>query len=193
MALNFGEDNLFLQSDVREQVVSQESNAVFGSIIKSIQYGYIDMAGSSTKTVTISEVNPTNSILIFLGNDGNVNLVKQIMTRIELTNGVTVTGFKNDSVNHGDARFCVIEFREGIIKLNQKGTIVSDGPTDTVNVATVDTTKAALFYEGATTDTGFDEGDMLAMLTLTDATTITAYRESYAGNLTVGFQLVEFY
>jgi hypothetical protein len=89
------------------------------SVIKSIQYGTIAFtaSGSDAPTATITSVDTTKAVALYLGASGNKlsvgsTQVAPTFARITLTNGTTVTATRDADLNGmaGTVAFCVVEF-----------------------------------------------------------------------------------
>lgn len=182
------------------------------SLIKSIQYGTVSFLAANSPTATITAVDVANSVVYRLGasSDGvtvNPQYAAQFSTVI-LTNATTVTG--NLSVGSYGANnvesFCVVEYRPGVVRSIQTGTVAVTGTgipnvtTGTATVTQVDAAKAQLFFGGFISNypgsgTGFlDQDSAGARITLTNGTTITAttsYVNTYV--LTSKFTLLEYF
>lgn len=86
-----------------------------------------------------------------------------------------------------------VSSRLASIKSLQKGTIALNNPATaaTATITSVDTAKAFVMYEGASSNQAGGGND--AYLDLTNATTVTAYLAvASTGNIIVGFTVVEF-
>jgi hypothetical protein len=167
--------------------------------IKSIQAGTITIAsGATSNTGTVTAVDPNNSVLIFLGNElsGSTD-PRTAYARIELTNATTITATRNTSAANTNAcNYVLIEFRPGVIKSVQRGTITASGAvSNTATITAVNTAKAWVMLLGWTT-TGATDGTTriyFCRATLTDATTVTFRRNEATSACTGSYQVVEFY
>jgi len=178
-------------------------------VIKAVQYGSINFTDDAflTLTDTINTVDLDNTYIIFLGATTNVaaeNLGVSLF-RVELTNATTVTAYRYEGDAFTDdltVQYCVVEFMPGVLKSVQAGTIFMNGAQHASNTATinsVNTTKSVVYHlgeiaAGAATGT---EPQAYTNLTLTNATTITAFRGSAGGSstddTTVGYIVTEYY
>ena len=81
-----------------------------------------------------------------------------------------------------------------VIKSIQSGTIgISNGSaSNTLTITSVSTAKAMITLQGVTTG-GTLNSSKLARIELTNATTITATRIGTSEDVTIGYQVVEFY
>lgn len=162
-----------------------------GVRIKSIQRGTLVLAGVTTNTATITAVDPTNTMLRFLGQtQGGGN--SGCSARIALTNGTTITGTRADATSTTTVSFEVIEFFPGVIKSIQRGTIdTSSVNPNTATITAVDTTRAMVDHLGySCTDTASGSpANWWTRLTLTNGTTVTA---NGGATSTTGYQVVEF-
>ena len=181
------------------------------SAIKSIQPVSITIAtGATSNTATITSVVTTNTVLIFggfstswVGAPDNY-FPNRFKARLELTNATTVTAYRNTS----DGSFTVtvtgtaIEFYPGNITSVQRGTITmngGEGASKTATITSVNTAKAVVVFLGQTTpsnNAGNPANNIsadlhCARLDLTNATTVTATTNATNGDVTVGYQVVE--
>jgi hypothetical protein len=185
------------------QGVPLEATYTPSSVI-SIQSGSITITDTNTSnTATITSVGTTTSAVTFTGQWGTdgANIIAYF-GRVDLTNATTVTATRADGTAGGTLTvgYQVVSFLPQFIKSLQKGTIVMTNGGSTSNTAivtSVNTAKAFLLYGGTcssdTVTSGNQVNALQNALTLTNATTVTATRNSSAGTgSTVGFTLVEF-
>jgi hypothetical protein len=173
--------------------------AQFGalSFVRSVQRGTIAVAAAAlTGTATITTVGLTNSLLVFNGSqsDNSLDAMNKALTRVELTNATTVTATRNTVGEIQTVSYEVIEFWPGVIKQVQRGTITMT--TASSATATIDgvTMAKALVEALGFSQTNIDGASViLSRLTLTNSTTVTANRTTGTGNVTIGYQVVEFY
>lgn len=172
------------------------------TILKSVQRGTITITnGSTSNTATITSVSTANAVVHLMGYSGNdtSNAVADFV-RVDLTNATTVTA-RRDSGTTGSATaaYEVIEFVASFVKSVQTGTIAfTDGGalTNTATITGVTTAKTLLFHTGQGVTGGTTSGGATSSietrLDLTNATTVTATRNTVAGTgATVGFTAVE--
>lgn len=177
------------------------------SLIKSVQAGAIDLNNATSATATLSpEVNTANTMLFFLGfstalNTGNTP--QQGYCALALTNSTTVTASRaaNPGASAQNVNWAALEFKAGVIKSIQRGTIVVDTATsNTAAITAVNTAKSLVQFLGQvsadtnTGTTGWNPTQFQHTVALTNATTVTAARVT-AGTIsyTVSYQVVEFY
>lgn len=83
------------------------------------------------------------------------------------------------------------------IKSIQRGTItVSAATSNTATITSVDTTKTLISKLGSTTTVSvasYEPGRSECRVELTNATTVTAYKNTSTDSITVGYQVVEYY
>lgn len=171
------------------------------SLIQSIQNVSITLStAQTTNTATITAVDPNNTLLAF-GFHRHIiaasTSISDVLTRVDLTNGTTVTATRNDTAggtSQSVVTCMVIEFKPGVIKSIQRGTITiaAASSTNTASVNAVNTAKSMLNFVGQTTSAVRTE-DGYARLDLTNATTITATRSNTNNAITIGYELVEFW
>ena len=152
------------------------------TLIKSIQYGTVETSA------TVNAVVVANSILINTGFTMADDSPDKL-NRITLTNTTTVT-----QTGAGMCSFVLIEFEPGVIKSKQSGSISLDSATsNTATISSVSTTKSIVLKMGqASTTSGSSLGGHLAMVTLTNATTVTATCLGSETDNNVYFDVIEF-
>lgn len=166
------------------------------SLIKSIQRGTINVISSGAATATIAAVDLANSIITKTGLDagGASGQPAETVTRVELTNATTVTASINSSIAANRVTgYEVIEFRPGVLKSVQSGTINSAAPSATATITGVDVNKAFVFNLGHITNlTTMQANTMYIRMELTNGTTVTQYNN---GSFTVigGYYVAEFF
>lgn len=166
------------------------------SLIESIQYGTVSLGAGTTATATITAVDVSRSVLIDLRSLNNWSAGTQpayTSTRLTLTNSTTVTGDRNASGGITcSAGFAIVQFRPGVIKSVQYGNINGGAATNTATITSVNTDKTFLLSLGIIGDTGGLDGYFYSILSLTNATTVTATRGIAGGaGVNHGFVAVE--
>ena len=173
-----------------------------GVAIASIQAGSIALtAGNATVDATITAVNTSNALLLYLGytSTSNTNSAKNGQARISLVNATTVRAshqFEDGTGGTSTVGYVVVEFMPGVLKSVQAGTIdVNGGTSNTATITSVNTAKSFVSKLGteqngnALTDT---QGEV--RLALTNATTVTATINTNPAAATItGFMVAEFF
>lgn len=171
------------------------------SIIKSVQPFEITIGtGATSATATLTSVDTSKAVIFFAGftTSHTSTALREFMPRAELTNGTTVTAFRDtSSATHTvTVRGTVVEFEATAVSSVQHGTvtIASSTTSNTATITSVDTARAAVFYLGVTNTTSTSSPQtVLPRIDLTNATTVTATRgSSTTAVLTVGYCVVEF-
>lgn len=80
------------------------------TVIKSIQYGTITLAGVASNTATITTVSTTKSVLHFLGNTATSTSGETFMTKLSLTNATTITADRTNASATSVIGFCIAEY-----------------------------------------------------------------------------------
>ena len=169
------------------------------SLIQSVQYGTINMNGVGSATATIAEVKTENSLIFHLMGDYDANSSYiGCLTHVTLTNGTTVTGTTSNAFGAARAEgFCVIEFKPGVLKNVQRGTITFNAAmSGTATITEVNTSKTFLNETGWFPSTAgpLDLKVGAPRLALTNATTITSASKQIPGyNVVVAYQAAEFF
>ena len=87
-------------------------------------------------------------------------------------------------------------FVPSLIKSIQRGTITLTDPatSNTATITAVNTGKSEVTFLGASGDTSATQNSMQQVdLTLTDSTTVTATRSTGVGNVTVSYEVIEWF
>ncbi len=170
-------------------------------IIHSIQPFEITIGTSATSnTATITSVDTSKSVIFFGGftTTHNGNTYREFFPRVELTNGTTVTAYRDTSSASQTVtvRGTVVEFESAAVTSVQAGTInmASSSASGTATISAVTTSRAAVFYLGNTNTTSTTSPQSVLVRTdLTNSTTVTATRATAnTAVLTVGYCVVEF-
>lgn len=171
------------------------------TIIASIQPFEITIGTSATSnTATITSVDTSKSVIFYAGHTTSHtgSALREFMPRVELTNGTTVTAYRDtSSATHTvTVRGTVVEFSSSAVTSVQQGTITiaSGNTTGTATITSVDTTKAVPFWLGGTVSTSTASPQVVIhRIDLTNATTVTATRgSSSTAVVTAGYCIVEF-
>lgn len=163
----------------------------------SIQRGTITIAAASTSnTATIGAVIPDNSQLLFLGSssseDGATSM-SSVACRLVLTNATTITASRLSSTGEVIVSYEIVEYLPGVIRSVQRGTVTATAAVS--GTATI--TAVANINRCTTTVLGWDYNHAQiytasqGRVDLTNTTTVTLNRVSNNGNLTAGFQVIE--
>lgn len=189
MPINFG---------TRRALLEKKARSVTGPFIVSAQQVTITIGSlASSATATISAVDTSKSFLVFGGytTTSSVRNVSACQPRIELTNGTTVTAYRDSTISTTSTtvKCTVLEFNSRFIKSVQRGTISIAGTNSaTATISAVDPANSVSIYLGSTcTNTTTSNSFFISYNVLTDATTVTATTAAVS-NSTVGFCVVEF-
>lgn len=171
-----------------------------GAVIKSIQRGTITLAAVATNTATITGVDLPNSTIRFLGCDINLDgAVSGNFTKvyIELTNATTVTATRANNSQTARVNFEVIEYYPGVLKSVQRGLLTLTGAvTNTAAITAVNLPTSMISYLGnsASDNTaGEDTARTAAKVELTSAVLVTGTKGFVTGNVTISYEVLEFY
>jgi hypothetical protein len=151
-----------------------------------------------TTTQTITSVNVNNSMLIYSGShNGNTATSAIDQQYVTLTNATTVT--IASGVANSDAikcNFWVVEFVAGVLSQNaQRGTIALSAVTsNTATITSATTTQTLCNYCGFTTSISAvtSLATVLPNITQTNATTLTAAKNTGTGLTTVSYEALTF-
>lgn len=160
--------------------------------IKSLQSGTITISGSNlTNTATVASVVPANTILLFLGHNGDNTGQADMATGaayLSLTNATTITatrGFQNGT-NVCVVVYQLMEFWPGVVSVQHSSiTIGASGTTATQTINAVDVTRATIVYGGYHQQSAGTVPWAIGIaprLALTNATTVTVTRNDNPGD-----------
>jgi hypothetical protein len=162
---------------VRATVVQFKSTAV-----SSVQYGTISMGTSTSATATITSVNTARSIAFYLGNMANNTATSdRDLCDVTLTNATTVTASRGDAfTNTATVGFVVVEFQAAYVDSVQQVsiTIAAGSTSNTASISSIDTSRSVLVFKGNTMTDAQNANTALARVSLTNATTVTATRNT---------------
>lgn len=163
------------------------------SLIESIQRGTIAITnGTATNTATITAVDMSRARLRLIGytiNSGDTN--NRLAPRMAFVNATTIslTVNSNSIGTIVTGSFEVTQYYPGVVRSIQRGTMTGGA---TAAITAVTTAKTELDWFGALGSDANTNISSVAMVVLTNATTVTA--TSLGGvNDGVGFQAVEFF
>lgn len=167
--------------------------------MQTIQRGTIAIAGgSSSNTASITSVDTTRSVVVFLGfsTDNNAN-GGDGFGRLTLTNATTVTANRGNTNNNCTVSFEVWQFSSGILSLAPQVFSIAIADTTASNTATITsitTTTSIVVPQGWSYDTAAatNVSNLLGRASLTNATTVTATRGGTANGLTLKGAVLSF-
>ena len=170
------------------------------SAITRVQYGTITMTAATSNTATITSVDTSKSVCLYLGWTTTMTTTSALecSPTLVLTNATTVTASRGSATNNTTASYCVLEFASGIttsIQAFTKAAITTTTTTETSTLSSVTTGNTMLLWDGfKTTLTGaVNETDLYYSLALTNATTVTYTRIGTANtNRTLCGTAIEF-
>jgi len=175
------------------------------SIIESIQEVEVTIASSAASgTATIASVDTANSVVFFgygiFGGQKHTQAAQVAIDRcvasVDLTNSTTVTAQREVSIAFAlTIQLTVVEFTAAAIDSIQAGSITITDPatSNTDTIASVTASRSVVLYNGATGTSTIGSYDrVLTNLSVTNATTITATRDTTTDNCTVNYTVIEF-
>ena len=166
------------------------------SLVASIQTGTISMGnGVNSGTSAITSVNTANSVVYYSGLLGSKqnDFMDSMLSTVVLTNATTVTVQRvSAGTNTVVVGWVVVEFNPGVIRSIQTGTIAVTTTSNTATITSVNTAKSCIVFNGCRASNGLSD-DSFGRVALTNATTVTALRETAAGTCTVAYSAVEFF
>jgi hypothetical protein len=146
--------------------------------IKSVQQVSITIAaGSSSNTASINAVSTATTFIIYQGTTttlvGPTN-TDHTWVRLTLTNSTTITATRQGTQDDVTVKCTVIEATPSLVQNVQYGTVSGTQVfTNTATIASVDTSRSAVFYLGQSGGGSNGMADNIAV-TLTNSTTVTA-------------------
>lgn len=166
--------------------------------ISRVQQGTVSIANNATSgTATITSVTTSRAAVLFLG-----QTVTQTgldigfsCARLTLTNATTVTATRGVSnATSMVVGYVVVEFASGVTtQVQQASTTIAAGSTSATSTLTsTATARTMLFWGGFTISASSTAITRMGRATLTNATTVTATRQSTSNGTTVNVTAVEF-
>lgn len=161
------------------------------NVVESVQYGTISLTGTSANTATITAVDTSRSIVIWLGSSGDDAAGRTGNAFLVLTNGTTVTGQSGDSSGTNIVSFCVVQFKASVIQSIQATTTGATTATS-VNTAisAVTTANSLVIINGWSAASG-NLNNQYCRLQLTTTTNVSMTRLG-TSSATFYFTVLEF-
>lgn len=174
--------------------------AIAGSVISRIQRVNITIGtGATSNTATITSVNTSNSKIVWGGFSVSGDVTpNKCSPRIELTNGTTVTAYRNtsDATHTVIVSATIIEYISGVISAVQRGTaaLTSTNTSGTTAVTSSSTSLSELLCLGQTTDysTNNNFDSVAARFQQNSATQIQLDRAGSSNGITAGYELITY-
>lgn len=168
------------------------------SLFKSIQTGTRNMQSATTVNETISAVDTNNAICLTRGSqyttDADANDHTFYYARLASSTLVEMVRVGGGSGTI-TCTYTVLEFRPGLIKSLQAGTITLGGgqTSNTATITSVDTGKSVCLWAGNANAAGSSQASAYGTLTLTNATTVTVARNTGVAGIVTAYVIVEFF
>lgn len=167
-----------------------------GGGVKSVQRGTITLAnGVTSNTATITAVVLANTRLVYLGNtseNAGGSGAAPTVARLAMTNETTVTASRITGTDAAIVSFEVVEYFPFVIRSVQRGTVTMTATTtENATIAAVNVAKATIDVLGWEANTAHSADAYRGRTRLANATTVTVDRILNNGNLTTGYQVVE--
>src|SRR5688572_19706726 len=170
-------------------------------VVRRVHRGTISLGAAATSaTATLEfQIDPKNTRIVYLGNssseDGNTSMASTGV-RVELTDARTVTASRLVGTGTAVVSYELIEYAPGIIRSVQRATVTATGTaagTATLTIPLQSLGNATIDVLGWDYNVGLAMDQIKGRVVLTDATTVTLTRVTANGNLTAGFQVIEWY
>lgn len=159
-----------------------------GTNIKSIQRGTLNFSGTTTTTVTISNVDITKSIVIVNISPVNGGFDNSMTCNAQITASNTITFNRNSATTGAVVNWQVIEYFN--VKSLQSGLKNTTLTSDTQTISAVNTNKSIVFASWDS-DNANASNIILVSYVLTNSTTIT-FTQRNANTRNIIWYVVEF-
>jgi hypothetical protein len=167
-----------------------------GASIASIQTFYVEIPSGFPKYAdhTITEVDPTKTMLLFNGSQGynaGTQPDRECSGYVELLNSTTVRAHHDDHDTPTRVNGTVLEFGSGIASIQRGILSLASTSTNTASLSEVNLSKTIVNQCGDAHSSSFlrDNG---VRIYLQNATTLRAYRQSGSGTSNVSYEIIEF-
>ena len=127
-----------------------------GSNIKSKQSGTVDIAGLTTKDITISAVDLSKSIVrVVFGGNAQAGMLNSVLVSAWFINSTTIRVYRYTSSSDTTQPIYweVVEFNN--VKSKQTGELICAAPTTDITISPVNLSKTMLFYYLWSQSTGY--------------------------------------
>ena len=164
-----------------------------GLAIKSIQQGETAITdGNNNGYTTITAVDLTKSVLLYLGCRSNQSYSNESAVRMRLESSTSVKANRKTGTGITLGKWVVLEFTEGI-ELIQRVAISTpyEGVTADLTITAVDLNKTVLIYGGCATDDPDADG-AYCTIELIDSTTLRITRLGTLGSAGIWCEVLEF-
>lgn len=161
--------------------------------ISNVQYGSISMAiGTASATATITAVDTSKSVVVGLGNTASSTVGGEMSVAFTLTNSTTVTANRNSGGSTSVVGYFVVVTFTASFKSIQvvSGQIISNGTSVAIPITSVNTAKTLILPQGTLTGGSNDASEVMIGWTLTNSTTVTAFRNAVASATTNVYAVV---
>lgn len=169
------------------------------SAISSVQSGTIVLSGVTSNTATISSVDTSKSVVLWLGHITNSTSsnVSRAWGSFVLTNATTVTFSRSVSNNVLTGSFMVVEFASGILNsAPQVKTATATGASTTLDVTLLSTSTSNTINVLSGFTNGYSSDDMTSVNSYYQMTSTTNVRLTRVGTTTtsrtIAFTALEF-
>jgi len=169
------------------------------SLVKSVQTGSMNMQAATTANSTITAVDVANSIVLNNGSQYTTDADDMVYTQfyLSLTSSTNVAAVRNSGGGGTiTTYYTVIEFRPGLLRSLQSGTITLGGgvASGTATITAVNPLKSLLIFTGNLGSAGTAaKASMFGYEVLTNATTVTLARNSTASGIIASYQVMELF
>ena len=177
--------------------VTINANVIEGksTLVSSVQHGTVALSGVSSNTTTITSVDTSRSVVVYLGHTSpNTSAsARYYNIDITLTNSTTVTataGISSDQT----IGFCVVEFAAVAVQSRQqfREAYTTSNTTDTKTITSVTQGNTVIFYGGQTSSANSYATTRYA-LQLTSSTNVNLVRGGTStSSRTVAYTVLEF-
>lgn len=159
------------------------------NLIKTVQFGNINITTGTTGTATISSVTTTNTVVVYLGHSSGLAAFDYSLNtpRLSLTSATVVTSTVGASSTSSNCAFCVIEFQGAALNQNTQfvsKTWTTSTLTTTQAVTSVNVNNAMVVFAGGENHNTLTFASDQQWVQLTAATTLTYHAGATNGDAT---------
>lgn len=172
----------------------------YPNVVKSVQYGNMNLNGVTSGTATITAVNTATSAVFYTGSGTSTSsTLDACNVLVQLTNSTTLTFTKFTAANSAQTGWGVIQFYPNILKsVNQVvSSIALNATTGNATITAVNTANCLTLFNGqiiTNAGSAFNTSIGMGYAYLSNSTTITAVRGTSSATigLQVGVTILEF-
>lgn len=159
------------------------------NLIKTVQFGNINITTGTSSTATISSVTTTNTVVVYIGHSSGLAAFDYSINtpRLSLTSATVVTSTVGASSTSSNCAFCVVEFQGTALNQNTQfvsKTWTTSTLTTTQAVTSVNVNNAMVVFAGGENHNTLTFASDQQWVQLTGATTLTYHAGATNGDAT---------